>query len=41
LCAVATARPLFGAAAIATMLVGLAGVVAAARLARAPAPHAG
>jgi hypothetical protein len=39
--AVATARPLFGAAAIATMLVGLAGVVAAARLARAPAPHAG
>jgi Transmembrane secretion effector len=35
--AVAAARPLFGAAAVATMLVGLAGALLATRLARTPA----
>jgi hypothetical protein len=39
--AVAAARPLFGGAAIATMLAGIAGVLLAARVARAPAPRTG
>jgi MFS family permease len=39
--AVAAARPLFGVAAVATLLVGLTGAVAATRLAREPAPGAG
>jgi hypothetical protein len=39
--AVAAARPLFGAAAIATMLAGIAGVLLATRMGRAPAPRTG
>ncbi len=38
--AVAAAPPLFGIAAVATMLVGLAGALAATRLAREPSPRA-
>ena len=39
--AVASAQPLFGVAAVATMLVGLVGAGLASRIAREPAPRTG